>query len=180
MSTISTIENKAAELRNAFDLARAIPSSTEKAEAIENLLAISLSGDPYAIRVSEISALAIDKKVVGLPTHVPELLGVAGIRGSVVPVYNLAVLLGYTAAENQMHWLALCGTDEPVGLAFGNFEGYIQIPSTQLYPANSESAKSEHVKNFALVSGRVRAIVSIPHIVEAIKKRCGKTSDSKE
>jgi len=177
---MSAIEEKVVELRSVFDRARAIPFSSQKAETIEDLLAISLSGDPYAVRVTEVSALVVDRKIVGLPSRVPELLGVAGIRGSVVPVYSFAALLGSGGLEDRMRWLVLCGAEEPVGLAFSDFEGYVRVPSAQIYPANGEYAKSEHVKDVARVAGRVRAVVSIPHIIEAIKGRCGKASFAKE
>lgn len=169
MTKPSAVASKAAELRNAFDRARAIPSSTRAAEQVEGLLSIRVSGDPYAIRVSEISGLANDRKVVAFPSPVPELLGVAGIRGGLVSVYSLAALLGYSREAEQARWLVLCGAEESVGLAFSDFEGYLLVPLTQVYATGQRDAARAHVKHVLHVADLVCAVVSIPEILESIK-----------
>jgi chemotaxis signal transduction protein len=171
---------QAANLRNAFDRARAIPVSSETAEQIENMLAIRVSGDAFAIRLSEISGLATDKKIVALPSPIPELLGVAGIRGRLVPVYSLAALLGYSASADQGRWLALCGTEEPVGLAINDFEGYLRVPLAQVYPAEQKDAVSKHVTHVVRAPDMIRAVVSIPQLLEIIQSRCRNVGGSKE
>jgi chemotaxis signal transduction protein len=171
---------QAAELRNAFDRARAIPFSSQTVEQIENLLAIRVSGDAFAIRLSEISGLATDRKVVAFPSPIPELLGIAGIRGRLVPVYSLAALLGYSANADQGRWLALCGAEEPVGLAINDFEGYLRAPAAHFYTAEPKDAVSTHVTHLVRTSDVVRAVVNIPLLVEVIQRRCSDASDSKE
>jgi chemotaxis signal transduction protein len=147
---------------------------------MENLIAIRVSGDAYAIRVSEISGLANDRKIVALPSAVPELLGVAGIRGGLVPVYSLAALLGYSTEADQGRWLALSGGEEPVGLAFSAFEGYVRVPQAQIYTADQKDAVRTHVKHVVRAAAMVRAVVSVPLIREMIQRLCGKESESKE
>jgi chemotaxis signal transduction protein len=169
------IASKAAELRNVFDLARAIPFSTRTVLQVESLLSIRVSGDPYAIRVSEISGLANDRKVIALPSSLPELLGVAGIRGGLVSVYSLAALLGYSREADQPRWLVLCGAEESVGLAFSDFEGYLRVPLTQVYATDQRHAVRAHVKHVVRAADLVCAIVSIPDMVELIKRRCDKS-----
>src|SRR5258708_16163647 len=83
------------------------------------------------MRVSEISGLATDRKIVAFPSPIPELLGVAGIRGALVPVYSLAMLLGYNAETERTRWLALCGTEDSVDLVLSDFDGYIRILLTK-------------------------------------------------
>ena len=180
MSEPSAIASTAAELRNAFDRTRAIPFSTQAVEQVESLLSIRVSGDPYAIRVGEISGLASDRKVVAFPSSIPELLGVAGIRGGLVSVYSLAALLGYTREADQARWLVLCGTEEPVGLAFSDFEGYLRVPLTHVYATDQGNAARAHVKHVVRAAELVRAVVSIPDMVELIKRRCEKSRVSKE
>ena len=97
MTGASTTASKVAEIRNAFDHSYAIPPASQVGEQIENLLAVRVAGDPYALRVGEISSLTNSRKTVALPSPVSELLGVAGIRGGFVPVYSLAALLGRRA-----------------------------------------------------------------------------------
>ena len=139
-----------------------------------------MAGDHYAIKVSEISGLVNDRKTVALPSPVPELLGVAGIRGGLVPVYSLAALLGYSQDPGRARWLALCGSEEPVGLAFSDFEGYLRVPVSQVYAAEQKGVTRAYLKHVLCVADMVRAVVSIPYLVEMIKRRCDKNRVSKE
>jgi chemotaxis signal transduction protein len=180
MIELLPVAAKAAELRNAFDGARALPFLSEVREQIENLLALRVAGDAFAIRLSEISGLATDRKLVAFPSPVPELLGVAAIRGRLVPVYSLAALLGYSAQSSQGRWLMLCGTEEPVGLAINDFEGYVRVPLAQVYTAEQKDAASAHVKHVVRAADMVRGVVSIPLIMEIIQRRCRSAGDPKE
>lgn len=180
MTVLSPVLEKVAELRRAFDEARAIPFSEGAEERADNLLAIRISGDAYAIKVSEITGLATGRKVVRVPGPIPELLGLAGIRGTLVPVYSLHALLGYGSDAEQPQWLALCGTEECFALAFNEFQGYLRIPRGQLYPVEQKEAARIHVKEIARGPGGVRAVVSIPLVRENIQERCRSNSVPKE
>ena len=171
MIELAIVAAKAAELRNAFDRARAVPWGAAAVERIENLLAIRVSGDAFAIRLSEISGLATDRKIVAFPSPLSELLGLAAIRGRLIPVYSLAALLGYTVNTGHGRWLALCGTEEPVGLALNDFEGYLRVPLTQVFPAEKKD-EGLHVKHVVHAADGVRDIVSIPLLIEVIQRRC--------
>jgi chemotaxis signal transduction protein len=177
---LSPVASKIAELRNAFDRTRASPFSLGTSEQTENLIAVRVSRDAYAIRVSEISGLVTDRKIVAFPTPVSDLLGLTGVRGALVPVYSLTGLLGYNIETEQARWLALCGTDEPVALAFSSFEGYVRIPLAHLYLAEQKDMARTYVTHVMRAPDMVRAVVSIPLIREAIQKRCGNSSVSKE
>ena len=172
--------NKAAELRDAFDRARAMPFDSQAVEQTESLLIVRVSGDPYAIRVSEIAGLVNDRKIVEFPSAIAELLGVAAVRGVLVPVYSLAALLGYNAEAGPGRWLALCGTAEPVALAFNDFEGYMMVPSAHVYAAGPGDAARTQVKQVVRTADLVRAVISIPAIREVIQKCCGAKEEPKE
>jgi chemotaxis signal transduction protein len=180
LTEASAVANKAAELRNAFDRARAIPLSTGAVEQVEGLLSVRVSGDPYAIRVGDISGLANDRKVIAFPSSIPELLGVAGIRGGLVSVYSLAALLGYGREADQARWLVLCGAEEPIGLAFSAFEGYLAVPLAQVYATDRRDVARAHIKHVLRSADQVCAVVSIPDILESIKRRCDSSRPSKE
>jgi chemotaxis signal transduction protein len=180
LTEASTIASKAVELKNDFDRARAIPWSSRADEQVEGLLSIRVSGDPYAIRVSEICGLVNDRKIVAFPNSIPELLGVAGIRGGLVPVYSLAALLGYNRETDQARWLVLCGVEESVGLAFSDFEGYLTVPSTQVYATEQTDGARATVNHVLRAADLVCAVVSIPDILELIKRRCDNSRPSKE
>ncbi len=164
-----------------FDRTYALPSLSQEVNQSEDLLAIRLAGNAYAIKVSEISGLANNRKTIALPSTIPELLGVAGIRGELVPVYSLAALMQVNRGPDEDRWLVLCGVEEPIGLAFTEFEGYLHVPLEDLYAASQENATRGHIKEVVRTPELVRSVLSIPLIVEMVRRRCGKdhTSSSK-
>lgn len=172
MTQLSSIATKAAELRNAFDRERAFPFPSKAADQAENLLAIQVSQEAYAMKVSEISGLVADKKIIAFPSPIAELLGVAGIRGALVPVYSLSALLGHDAEEGQIRWLALCGTEEPLGLGFSTFEAYIQIPQAELFCAGDKEVTRSCVTHVVRATNMLRPVVSIPLIRHTIQELC--------
>lgn len=180
LTSFSPVASRVAELRRVFDQARAAPFSLGTEEQTENLLAIRVSKEAYAIKVGEITGLATGKKTVPIPSPIPELLGLAAIRGILVPVYSLQALLGYGAQTEQTNWLALCGTENSFALAFTDFEGYLRIPLTQLHPVERKDAVRMHVKEVARASGTARAVVSIPLLKETIQGRCRGNSVPRE
>lgn len=181
MSALSPVSEKVAELRRGFDEARAIPFSEDAKEQAENLLAIRISGgDAYAIKVSEIAGLATGRKIVPVPGPIPELLGLAGIRGALVPVYSLSALLGYGSDAEQARWLALCGIERCFALAFHEFEGYLRVAQRELYPVDQKDACRIHVKEVARGPGAVRAVVSVALLRESIQERCLRNGVRKE
>jgi chemotaxis signal transduction protein len=180
LTSLSAITAKVEELRRVFDQARAAPFSAGVEERTEDLLAIRVSRDAYAIRMSEISGLATGRNIVAFPSPIPELLGVAGIRGTLVPVYSLAMLLGYNAETERTRRLVLCGTKDPVALVFSDFEGYVRVSVTQLYAAEQKDIARTHVQHVVRAPNMVRAVVSIPLIRKTIHLRCGNDGVPKE
>lgn len=180
MSNPSPVGNKAAELRDAFDRACTLPSSSGQAEQMENLLAIRLAGDPYAIRVSEITGLVQGRRIVPLPGPIPELLGIAGIRGEIVPVYSLATLLGHGPSGDAARWMVLCMSEDPVGLAFHDFESYLRVLPSDIHAAQSNGRARDHVEEVARAGHVIRSVVSIPSVIQTIKASSDKRRSSKE
>lgn len=172
MIAVPTLDTRVAELQTAFDKERAAPVSTRTEELMENLLGIRVSKNSYAIRVSEISGLIAGRKIVRLPSPVPELLGIAGVRGVLVPVYDLAALLGYSTEMEETRWLALCGTEDCIALAFSDFESYLRIPQAKVFPAEQDQTARTYVTHVARGTDMVRAVVSVPLLKTKIQERC--------
>ena len=74
-----------------------------------------------------------------------------------MPVYSLTLLLGYSQDADQVRWLVLCGSEEVVGLAFSDFEGYIRVPRAQVYATKQGETKCPHVTQVVRASEMVRA-----------------------
>jgi purine-binding chemotaxis protein CheW len=173
----SQVTGRAAELRDAFDrvFAEAHPPAPPPSE---DLLAIRIASEPYALRLTEIAGLFADRKITPVPGRSSALLGIAGFRGAIVPVYDLPVLLGCRALETA-RWLAIAaGT--PVAFAFAVQEGQLRLPRSAIvsYPIGED--RRRHVREFAHATDLARPIVHLPSVLEAIRRQVSATPDAQE
>ena len=174
MSERPALGSKVAELRNSFDLSFALPPPPASQE-VEELLTLRVAGDPYAIRLRDIAGMVAGRKVVSLPAAASDLLGLVGIRGGVVPVFGLASILGYGQAPESARWMLLCGGEEPIALAFSDFEGYLRLPKASLHADENLGSTRRYVNQVANTNAGVRAVISIPLVVAKIRNRPGPT-----
>jgi purine-binding chemotaxis protein CheW len=179
MNEISVVESKAAELRQAFDLSFALPPP-QASQEFEDLLAIRVAGDPYAIRLSDIVGIVAGRRVIPVPTVTLDLLGLAGLRGDVVSVFGLASILGYGQAPGSPRWMILCGAEEPIALAFSDFEGYLRLPKSSLHADENLRTTRQYVNQVASTEDGARAVISIPLVVATIRNRTGHNRPAKE
>jgi purine-binding chemotaxis protein CheW len=165
------------ELRRAFDEAFAAPV-LHQPEDLATLIAIRVAGQPFALRATEIAALAKRRRIVPAPSRVPELLGLAGTRGALVPVYDLAALLGLSCA-GEPQWLALTHQEGQLALAFDNIEGLVEIRKTNLF-ADDTCPSGSHVRQLARIGAETRAVIDITAVVETIRQHAGSSEPARE
>jgi purine-binding chemotaxis protein CheW len=125
---------RAAELRDAFDASFAAPMRADPV-AHEVLLAIRVGTERCALRLAEIAGLFADRDVTPVPGRNAALLGVAGCRGVLVPVYSLRHLLGQDSAP-LLRWFVLAAA-APIALAFDVFEGHVRAAAGAIVPRQS-------------------------------------------
>lgn len=172
MTTSDTREiDRVTGLREAFDRSFAQAPSREVA-AVENLLAIRVGADPYVLRMTEVSGLFADKKVTRLPSPVSELSGIAGFRGAVLPVYDLAMLLGYPRAISP-RWLVVIAVT-PVALAFDSFDGYLKVRDAAIVPEARPEERERHVREVVQTVDLVRPLISLASVLEWIRSRASR------
>jgi chemotaxis signal transduction protein len=164
----SAFERKLAELQRDFDHSFATAPVTELGE-FEDVLTVRVGGDPYALRAPEISGLFAGRRVVPLPTRRADLLGMAGIRSALVPVYGLSLVLGYAPSEVATPWIALCDKADPVGLAFEDLEGFVRVPRTAVHARTQEGSTWRHVTNVVRIRAETRPLVDVGLILQALR-----------
>jgi purine-binding chemotaxis protein CheW len=168
-ATGSDLSRRLAELRSGFDTAFARPSAEVVKDSV-GLLLIRLGTERYALRVTELSDVVPACKVVPLPGSRPELLGIAGVRGRLVPVYSLGALVGRPTSASWS-WIAICGNEESLGLTFDVLEAYVQVASADLVAATSADGGGGHVREVLRSGGALAAVIGTGSIVIAIKSR---------
>ena len=163
------IARTAAELRREFDATFAARASTARGK-LDDVLAIRVGGDPYALRLSEIAGLHTDRQLVAMPSPVAELLGVVAIRGLLAPAYDLAALLGYPPATGS-RWLILVRVPHLVALAFASFEAHLRLPEASFaqHDNGSDGRNTQHLRGSVRDGGILRPLIHVPGVLTTIE-----------
>ena len=158
-----------ASLREAFDrsFAEAPPAATARPL---DFLTFRAGGDPYAVALADVAAIHRERKIVRLPNRSPELLGIAGFRGMMAPVYDIGALLGYPATPNAT-WLVIARGKSPVGLAFERFEAQLRVSPDDISPDDKENGARHHLRGAVRVDQVLRPLIHVASILEAIARR---------
>jgi chemotaxis signal transduction protein len=165
IETASKMAQRAAELRRAFDHSFANPPSAEEAVK-QDLLAIRVAGQHFALRLSDISGLYTDKKITPVPGAAQFLLGMAGFRGAIAPIYDLQRFLGYPAGPAP-RWLVVAAA-APVGFAFAAFDGRLRIAAAAVMPQQQHD-KEGLTSGVINTDGVLRPIVEISRVLKVIQ-----------
>jgi chemotaxis signal transduction protein len=151
-------------LRDEFDRSFANPPSVGTA-AVDDLLLIALGGDQHVMRLADISGLFVDKAITPLPSPVAELLGIAGFRGTVLPVFDLSRLLGGPKATAP-RWLVVAAAG-PIAFAFDGFGGYLRVRSDAIVAG--DGLESAGRAGEILQDEIVRPMIYLATIVETVR-----------
>lgn len=166
-----TVAGRIEELRGDFDRSFAEPVRNHDVEHVE-LLAVRAGGRPYAIRLSQTSGLHPDRPITPLPGPLAPLLGLAGFAGTVVPVYDLATLLGHPITERP-RWLVLAAGLPPLGLAFHDVEGHIRVEAGAIVAEAAGNGRRGSLRGMVTLPGGVRPIVDVPAARAAVHTLAG-------
>ena len=162
--------DKAAALRLAFDRSFAEPAHVEDRSARIALLAIHVGAESLAVRLSEISGLHADKKITPVPGGAPALLGIAGFRGSILPVYSLRTLLGLPAqhaGEPTPRWL-LVAAAAPLAFAFDNFDGQRRVHPDTIAPQAADGKAHALTQGFVRSRKMASPILHLPSLIATV------------
>lgn len=141
-------ESALLRLRREFDDAFARPYAAEPTD-LADLLEIRAAGTAYGLRLQQVEAMHVGRRLVKAPSARADLLGLANVRGVIAPVYDLALLLGHPRAERP-RWLVLL-RGAPFSVAFERFERQLRVPAEAILPAEADGPNT---RSFS--SGSVR------------------------
>jgi chemotaxis signal transduction protein len=152
-------------LREAFDADfAAAPPSGPRADEVP-LLVVRAGGTLLAVRVMETGGLVAPGRIEPVPSGRRELLGVTGLRGTLLAVYSLGRLLGLDDAGEAPRWLLLAGGAARVGLACGALEAHRRVPVAAVEMATGAAGALREVVQ---LEGGSLPVVSIPALLREI------------
>lgn len=160
-------DDTVAALRRAFDASFAAAPTVGLAGVVD-LLAIRIAREPYLLRLPDVAALTADRAITRLPGPVPELVGVAGFRGAVVPVFDLRAVLGLGVTEGP-RWLVLVTGPIPLAFAFEAFDGYRRVRADAF--SSPGATAGAHVREIVRIADQLHPVVNVDSIRESISAR---------
>jgi len=166
MASTEVLRGRLVELRRSFDEGFSQPLLETRDDTLD-LLSIRVGKEPYALRLSEVGALEADRAITRVPSGHPALLGIAGVRGLVVAVFDLAALLGSARAESA-RWIVLA-KGAPLALAFSGFEGQLSARPDQLARAQHGTGLREVLRH----DGINLPLIDLPALVASLDPRQG-------
>jgi chemotaxis signal transduction protein len=152
------VKARAADLRREFDQGFAAAVAAALRNEV-NLLAISLAEMPYALNLADIGSVYANKKITPIPAKAPGLLGIAGFRGVILPVYDLSVMLGLPRIERP-RWFAVVAKADLV-VAFETFDGYLRVPAQDVIANDAREGGREHVSHLLKSADGIRAVIDL-------------------
>lgn len=176
MTHPDTVDPQLRALREQFDGSFAKASGAARPEQLD-FLAIRVAGDPYAVRLSEIQSLHASRKLVPTPSQVPGLLGLAGFRGVLTPIYDLGQLLRSPDAPSAK-WLVVAQSAAPIGFAFANFDAHLRVTLDRV--STADAGASALVQGAVVTAAGALPLLHLPSIVEGIAQRIKAFGSSQE
>ncbi len=136
-----------------------------------NYLACRVGNESLAISLCELVGLQRRGKIVPLRSTVSGLLGVAGLRSRLMPVYRASTLLGIAPTGQSEKWVAVCGSSEdPLGLALDELEGYLQADQADRSPRGERDGACPHLRELLVSGGRTRPVLQISSLLQMIRE----------
>jgi purine-binding chemotaxis protein CheW len=102
-------------------------------EVLEDLLVFELGGEPFGLRLNVIAEIIRPPALAHMPLVPPSLLGLANLRGMVMPVVSLRALLHLPdmAADKSTRVIVARG-DNPVGFVVDGIRGLLPVATDRL------------------------------------------------
>jgi chemotaxis signal transduction protein len=135
--------NRVEEIRRQFDESfRSAPAKIR--EHAGNRLLFHLGPRSLSLPLDQVSEVLRSRAITPLPGSPPEVLGLVGLRGALVPVYRLADLIGIASPAEAAGplWILIVPQPQLVGLA-------LEAKTASLTEGVSQEA--QEVDLFALV-----------------------------
>jgi chemotaxis signal transduction protein len=165
MGLATSLSQRASELRRQFDRAFVAPVRLDPAVDV-NLLRITAGARDYAVRLASVSGLFADRKITQVPGSSAGLRGIAAFRGAILPVYDLAALLGH-GQSHAPRWLVIAAA-APVALAFDGFAGQLRVPPHRIVARLADRQTAGGTGEYVRTDDFTGPVLCLPSVLETI------------
>jgi chemotaxis signal transduction protein len=122
---------------------------------------VAAAGESYALPVDAVLEVAELEGITPVPGATPTVLGVRNLRGAVLPVVDLAGVLGLPRADGPRRIVVAAEGGRIAGLAVDSVAGVESLPDA------SEPADSPYLSGAALTDGVLVGLVDLSSVLDA-------------
>jgi purine-binding chemotaxis protein CheW len=139
----------------------------ESADVSVQLLAFRLAREEYAFRIDEIEEIVRPQGITPIPNTEPYLLGIASLRGKIIPVIDLKKMLSLSVSGEDDNLkrkiLILKGPKGPIGALVDRVAGVISLSVSRIVetPLHLPDAEMRFIEGVALVDGRFVSVIRL-------------------
>ncbi len=90
----------------------------------------------------------------------------AGFRGAILPIYDLAALVGLPASE-KARWFAIVAGAE-LAVAFETFDGHVSVPADAVVPNESQEGSRRHFSHLLRSTDGLRAVINLASVLHPV------------
>jgi purine-binding chemotaxis protein CheW len=124
-------------------------------------LRVGVAGESYALPVSEVLEVADYASVARVPGAAAAVLGVCNLRGAVLPVVDLATILGLPRVGAPARVVVAEQRGRTAGLAVDSVAGVEALPEA------TEPVESPHLSGAALADGALVGMLNLGSVLDA-------------
>jgi purine-binding chemotaxis protein CheW len=125
---------------------------------------LRVAAEAYAIPVTQVRGVSDLGQVTPVPGSPPGVLGVRNLRGQLVPVIDLAVMLGISRVGAPGYLLVAQAQGEQAGLAIDAVSGVTELPDRE------EDAESGMLSGAVLDGDDLVGVIDVPAVFGAVER----------
>lgn len=125
---------------------------------------LQVGSETYAVPAGQVREVANLGPVRAVPGSRPELLGVCNLRGQIVPVVDLALLLGISRVAPPRWLLVTDVINREAGFAVDGVSGVGELPD------RADDAKSGLLTGATLVGEHLVGLLDVPRVLDALER----------
>jgi chemotaxis signal transduction protein len=119
----------------------------------------------FALGIKEVSGLAKLEKLVAIPSRAEAFAGVTGLRGEVLPVYDIGKMLGLDSGREPLRWMVTVSAQgQMLAVGFAAMVGYGRIAKSSIEGGSATSL----VKGTVLYQGERVGLIDVQAVVGRI------------
>jgi chemotaxis signal transduction protein len=125
---------------------------------------LRLAAEAYAVPVGNVVEIASLGDLAAVPGARPEILGVRNLRGQILPVIDLAQLLGLTPAAPPGQLLVAESGSIKAGFAIDEVSQVGELPDP------TEGTESDFLLGTMIHQGQLLAVIDVPRIFSSLQQ----------